>query len=158
MNRGAICVGDREIPELFTNDVLVSDQNPASIYRFDIVVDGKKKEYIESSGIWISTAAGSTAATFAAGGSMMKMNDNRLQYVVRETYYYRTKIRSIKGFAKTIEINPHSPNGFIYLDGPRCRHKVDMGSRVCFSISNHPLMLINYSENQRRRIISKIRR
>ncbi|CAM9934012.1 unnamed protein product [Phaeothamnion confervicola] len=75
------------------NDILVAHPSPAAVSsRFRLgFLDGAGLEEIEhfsfnvwSSGIWICTATGSTAAMQAAGGEVMPPSSQELQYMVRE--------------------------------------------------------------------------
>ena len=49
-----------------------------------ISYDVERSLNVWSSGIWISTATGSTAAMHAAGGRYMDSDSNELQYLIRE--------------------------------------------------------------------------
>ena len=53
------------------NDVLVSHSNPAAMSRYLLKVNQRKEEQ-RSSGVWISTAAGSTGAICSAGGKAFR--------------------------------------------------------------------------------------
>jgi NAD+ kinase len=81
------------------NDVLVAHPNPASVSRYRLAVcKGNAKPSYESvikqdeisslnvwsSGLWVSTATGSSAAIFAAGGEKMDYHSPCIQYKVRE--------------------------------------------------------------------------
>jgi len=70
-------------PRPALNDVLLADRVPAATSRYLLEVDGQQ-EIQKSSGIWVSTAAGSTGALQSAGGTPMDLGDRRLQYRVRE--------------------------------------------------------------------------
>ena len=65
------------------NDVLFSNVCPASTTRYHLRWEDRAEDQV-SSGLWISTAAGSTAALRAAGGSPMNIGSDRIQFVVRE--------------------------------------------------------------------------
>ena len=70
------------------NDVLFSHPIPAATTRYAIRRDGRAEEQ-RSSGVWIATAAGSTAAIHSAGGKILPITSQRLQFVVREPYEKR---------------------------------------------------------------------
>ena len=67
------------------NDFLYANASPAATTRYKIMF-GQLTEMQKSSGIWIATAAGSTAAIHAAGGPIMKVDQKESQYLVRELY------------------------------------------------------------------------
>ncbi|MCA9523669.1 MAG: NAD(+)/NADH kinase, partial [Myxococcales bacterium] len=67
------------------NDVLFAHRIPAATTRYSVALEGRQESH-RSSGIWISTAAGSTAAMRSAGGHVMPLESRALQYLVRELY------------------------------------------------------------------------
>lgn len=85
----ALVFDARRNEERFTvpilNDFLYTNSNPCATTRYQLTI-GSKREAQKSSGIWISTATGSTAGIGAAGGELQVMNDHRFQYKVRELY------------------------------------------------------------------------
>ncbi len=85
LTRLAVTLDDRPLPELALNDVLIAHDCPAATTRYLIELDGHAEEH-RSSGLWISTAAGSTAGIHSAGGRKMPLRSARLQYLARELY------------------------------------------------------------------------
>ena len=67
------------------NDFLFANHNPSATTRYHIVV-GDDFEVHKSSGVWVSTATGSSAGILAAGGSRMARLEKSFQYKVRELY------------------------------------------------------------------------
>ena len=114
------------------NDILVSHENPAAVSKYLISVGRAPNESHKSSGIWISTAAGSTAAIRSAGGYIMPLKSEAIQYLVREPYpqaKYAYKLK--KGMVEKsqhFEVKSRMPSGRIYVDGP---HIVE-----CFSVDD----------------------
>ena len=51
------------------NDILFANLYPAAVTRYKIKYNGRQEVH-KSSGVWISTATGSTAAISAAGGKV----------------------------------------------------------------------------------------
>ncbi len=104
------------------NDILVSHVNPAAVSSYVLSVGMAPSEVQKSSGIWISTAAGSTAAIRSAGGYIMPLKSEAIQYLVREPYpkpEYAYKLK--KGMVEInqpFEVKSRMPNGRIYIDGP----------------------------------------
>lgn len=67
------------------NDFLYTNANPAATTRYRLSFRGKDEAH-RSSGIWVSTAAGSTAAVLAAGGIRLGITDMSAQFRIRELY------------------------------------------------------------------------
>ena len=66
---------------LVLNDLLVTTLSPAGTSRYVLQVGSKGEEQM-SSGVWISTAAGSTAAVYSAGGAQLPATSKKFQFVV----------------------------------------------------------------------------
>ncbi|NRA63628.1 MAG: NAD(+)/NADH kinase [Pseudobacteriovorax sp.] len=118
------------------NDFLYTSANPASTTRYKAFYEGRV-EVQKSSGIWVSTATGSTAAISAAGGCDMDPSDNRLQFVVRELYQTDQSEPTIQkgtfdGTETILEIENHCANGILALDGERGVIRLRYGDRVAF--------------------------
>ena len=78
------------------NDILVAHQCPAAMSRYRISVDGQCEEQY-GSGVWISTAAGSTAGILSAGGRVMRPGSKRIQYMSRELFDRPDTAYSLRG-------------------------------------------------------------
>ncbi len=73
-----------------------------SIYEIKIK---NRKETQKSSGVLIGTAAGSSAWTKSAGGKLMPLSSNKMQYLVREPYPGRTaKTKLTRGLINARDI------------------------------------------------------
>lgn len=81
--RMRVAVNGVQLPDLILNDVLFAHECSAGTSRFWLR-NGGHRMLMLSSGVWISTAAGSTGAVLAAGGEIQLTRDRRLQFVVRE--------------------------------------------------------------------------
>lgn len=111
------------------NDILVCHANPAAVSSYILRVGEAQDEAQKSSGIWISTAAGSTAAIRSAGGYVMPLDSRRIQYLVREPCppnvgAYR-HIKGIRELSSRFEVISKMPEGRVYLDGPHV--SIDFG-------------------------------
>jgi NAD+ kinase len=76
----------------------------------------------KSSGIWVSTATGSTAAINAAGGVTMPIDSRHLQYCVREIMRSGAPKYSLVGGVYDpdllqLAIENRNENGMLALDG-----------------------------------------
>lgn len=82
-----------------------------------------------SSGLRVSTAAGSTAAMLSAGGFPMPVLSRDLQYMVREPIAAGAASSSMHGlveFDQLMDLTWFCKEGIIYIDG----------SHVCYSVKN----------------------
>ena len=86
-----VCIADKtdpscDIKQPFLNDCLFTNQNPAEMTRYQLAApEGEELQY--SSGVWISTAAGSTAAIASAGfGQTYEDHESALLFLVREPF------------------------------------------------------------------------
>ncbi len=85
LNRLVLTAPKLEYEVHFFNDILVAHLNPAGLSRYVLEIDGRAEEQ-RGSGLWISTAAGSTGAIFSAGGQAMNPESDAFQYLPRELY------------------------------------------------------------------------
>jgi len=136
------------------NDVLLAHRVPAATSRY-IVRAGDEQEEQKSSGVWISTAAGSTGAILSAGGEVMDAGDPRLQYRVREPFENLPDGRSfsmIEGMVgpEGISFTSRMIRGGLYLDGRRVAVPMDYGSRVEFNPTAPPLNIFLHFQSGRK--------
>ncbi len=129
----------------FINDALFANTNPGDTSRYTLELDGIAQKQ-KSSGIWISTSSGSTAAFSSAGGKPFGDYDSgeKIQYgfIVRELYEAGKK--SIRYGILT------SDNQFgiisrmfyarVFLDGRRNYVPVHYGDNIRFGFYPYPLM------------------
>jgi NAD+ kinase len=126
------------------NDVLFAHRVPAATSRY-IIHAGEKSEEQRSSGVWISTGAGSTGAMLSAGGEVMSAVDGRLQFLVREPcrgvpgsgYHLLRGMVGDDGLSITSRIM----GGAAYLDGRRVAVRVGYGERLDLASDAEPLRI-----------------
>jgi NAD+ kinase len=138
-------IGTRRCPLLALNDVLFANRSPACASRYLLRVADAQSFQI-SSGIWVSTASGSSGAMHSAGGVVMEPGDHRLQFRVREPYGETLAADALtQGLTDSpIVVVPRTPNHMIYLDGQLRAYRVGFGSKVSFRLSDTPLRLARY--------------
>lgn len=130
----------------FINDALFSNDNPADTSRYLIEME-KTKQKQKSSGIWISTSSGSTAAFDSAGGKYFseineKTGMRQYGFIVRELYQ-RKKDSLQYGIIQEDEsfsITSRMFHGKIYLDGRRNCIPMNFGDHIEFSFYKKPLL------------------
>ena len=94
LRRMSIWLDGERVPYPCLNDVLVANNNPAMMSRY-VLSAGTRSEVQASSGVWISTPAGSTAGIRSAGGTVLPLDGDMLQYLVREPYVRPPSLRTL---------------------------------------------------------------
>lgn len=137
--RLAVRLNDRPLGPPVLNDVLFCHANPAATSRYALHLEGTAEEQ-KSSGVWIATPAGSTAAILSAGGQQESLRKRRFQFLVREPYAPPGHaLRLVHGFVPahgSLSITNYVRQGALFLDGAHLRFKVAMGDVI--SITAHP--------------------
>ena len=149
LTRLAVALDEQPLPELALNDVLLTHACPAATTRY-LIKFGPREEEHRSSGIWVATAAGSTAGIRSAGGRVLPLRSERLQYLVRELYreVHRGRARDyqlVRGFiapAESLTIASKMPDGWLYLDGARTAYRFPFGARATIRAAETKLKLL----------------
>lgn len=125
------------------NDLLVTNQNPGMMSRY-VITAGLRSEKQSSSGIWISTPAGSTAGIRSAGGTVMPLEGSLVQYLVREPFLGRTMryelLRGVRHLREGLTITSLMDGGRVYVDGPYISFPLGLGSVL--SLSEGPMLRV----------------
>ncbi|KAI3427617.1 uncharacterized protein J3R85_009466, partial [Psidium guajava] len=149
LTRLAIRVNSHLMPKYALNDVLVSHPCPAAVSRFSFRI--KKDEQpcsplvnCRSSGLRVSTAAGSTAAMLSAGGYRMPIWSQDLQYIVREPISPGAAFSLMHGVVKSDQLMDAAwfcKDGVIYIDGSHVRYSIKHGDNMVIS-SKAPVLSV----------------
>jgi len=151
IHRLSVEINGKPAREQAFNDVLIAHKNPAAMTRYRLSI-GSTSEEQRSSGLWISTAAGSTAGIRSAGGRRMPISSKRLQYLVREPYTWPERdYRLARGFVPGVELQTLTIGLGLWIDGSRIRYDLGLGDRVSLR-SGPPLLVLGYDESRRRRL------
>jgi NAD+ kinase len=131
------------------NDVLIAHQQPAAMSVYEIDVNGESETQY-GSGLWISTAAGSTGGIMSAGGSRMAMGSKKLQYRARELFRGRGNEYALPGAAVTLQkpitVRSRMREGMLYVDGAHFRIPFPYGAVLEINNSDHPLKVVGRIE------------
>ncbi|XP_057451106.1 NADH kinase-like [Lotus japonicus] len=138
LTRIKISVNAGDLSTYALNDILVAHPCPAALSRFSfrIMKDGQPGSRLvncRSSGLRVSTAAGSTAAMLSAGGFPMPILSQDLQYMVREPISPGAVSDSMHGLIKdddTLNTNWSCGKGVIYIDGSHINYTVEDGDII----------------------------
>jgi NAD+ kinase len=143
--RLAVALDGRPLPICALNDALVTHVHPAATSRYLLRVDGRSEEH-RSSGLWIATAAGSTAGIRSAGGRPQPLRSRRLQFRARELYREPARDYALAaGFVAPggrLAVESKMEAGRLFLDGARAAYALPFGTRAEFRLAARPLRLV----------------
>ncbi|CAK7351817.1 unnamed protein product [Dovyalis caffra] len=149
LSRISISVNSQLLSTYALNDILIAHPCPATVSRFSFRIrrDGESCSPLvncRSSGLRVSTAAGSTAAMLSAGGFAMPVLSEDLQYMVREPISPGATIGLMHGMIKSdqsMKASWFSKKGLIYVDGSHVFHPIQHGDTIEMS-SKAPVLKV----------------
>jgi NAD+ kinase len=147
LHRLTIAVDGKPVWPLALNDVLFANTNPAGTTRYVLKVRSRHyEEEQKSSGLWVSPAPGSTAATRSAGGRALPLSSSKIQYVVREPYappgrHYRL-LKGVLTAREGVEIQSMMDDAALFVDGPHITQVIRRGARVVIRNAMEPIRAI----------------
>ncbi len=127
------------------NDILICHQNPAAMSRYELVIHGLKEEQ-RSSGLWISTAAGSSGAIHSAGGVLMPADRQDIQYRPRELYQSQRNYQLKGGMVRLKSpfiVRSLMRGGVIFVDGSHSKYPFNFGDTARIAHSPVPLRVVD---------------
>jgi NAD+ kinase len=99
-----------------------------------------------SSGLWVGTAAGSTAALLSAGGKVLPITAKKIQFVAREVYQRkfgsRKYLKRVLDGGRILEVISYMRHGRIFVDGPNVVVPFRVGDRLKVRLSKFPLRIV----------------
>jgi NAD+ kinase len=127
------------------NELLVTHRKPAATSRYWLKI-GVNEEVHRSSGVWISTAAGSTGAIRSAGAKPLPRDSKMMVYRPRELYLGRRGSYKLKGgtvpAGAQVQIGSLMREGLICLDGEHVTLPFPYGAQLQAKISGEPLRVV----------------
>lgn len=151
LQRMRVLVNGVTYPMPCMNDILISARNPAMMARYALTA-GRRTEEQSSSGIWISTPAGSTGGIRSAGGAVLPIDDPYFQYLVREPYPGRASryelLRGVRQLDEGITVRSLMQDGVLYVDGPWNTIPFHLGDTVDIR-RGPPLLLLGMDPDRR---------
>ena len=147
LNRLKIYFNGAPLKFFVLNDILISHICPAAMSHYVLKI-GKTVERQRSSGVWVSTAAGSSAAIHSAGGRPMKQASAQLQYFPRELFEGHGQRYHLTGGVlpegQSLSIVSQMQEGMLYLDGAHHSKSFDYGDEI--KVSNGlPLKAVRFT-------------
>lgn len=145
LHRLRITIDGKKRGAMALNDILFANRNPAGTTRY-LLRAGSRREEQKSSGLWISPAAGSTAATKSAGGRPLPLGSAKMQLVVREPYEppgrkYLLK-RVVLGPRQRLTILPMMDDAALFIDGPHFTFPVRRGCTIVIQNAWEPIRVL----------------
>lgn len=154
LSRMSVLLNGQSVSDRVLNDALFCHRSPAATSRY-FVTFGKRSEEQKSSGFWIGPAAGSTAAQRSAGGRVLPLTSQKLQYVVREPYTPAADplrlLRLIVPDGQELVVRSEMREGQIFLDGPHNFLPVEVGDELVFRRSPESLRVLALHRPKRSR-------
>ncbi len=137
------------------NDILFAHRFPASTARY-IITFRKRSEGQKSSGVWISSAAGSTAAAMSAGGKVLPIRSKKILFMVREPFFEkkgRHIVRGVLNPGEKLVIKSTTISGTIFIDGQPPAYPVGFNQVITLNLHPHPIGIFGYNQSRRQAII-----
>lgn len=129
----------KQVP-LALNDALLCHLHPAATSRYQLTVRNAQKQPIQSekqlsSGLWVSTAAGSTAAIASYGFMPQPLGSSQILAANREPYSLKDekgqlKKFSIDGNVQSLSIFSRMRQGLVCIDGPDFTFSFGFGDTI----------------------------
>ncbi len=139
------------------NEALFCHASPAATSRYILRItraDGSSGEEDQrSSGLWVGPAAGSTAAQRSAGGKILPLESQRIQYVVREPYtpagsHFKYAVGLVAPGGK-LSLHSKMREAKVFLDGHRIVHAITIGDVLTMRRSTETLSVLGIANKRR---------
>lgn len=134
------------------NEALFCHDSPAATSRYILRLPSGEEDQ-RSSGLWIGPAAGSTAAQKSAGGKVLPLTSDRIQYVVREPYTPAGErfryARGLVAAGERLVLLSKMREGKLFLDGHRIVHSVRLGDVLTMRRSSETLTVLGIGSKRR---------
>ncbi len=126
------------------NEYYFGQKKTYDVSYYELRVKGKKEQQ-KSSGVLVSTPAGSTAWTRGAGGKILFLHHKQFQFIVREPYAGRlTKTKIHHGILKPTDkiiLIPKGDGMIIVADAVGREYILKKNDRIEITMSAHPVLL-----------------
>lgn len=144
-NRLSVTFSDGTQPMNVLNDILICHQNPAALSRYYLNLSHVKEEQ-RSSGVWVSTAAGSSGGIHSAGGKVLPQESKSFQYRPRELYRGHGVTYKLTGKVlspqQKITVTSLMREGVVFVDGSHICLPFSFGASVGIKRSTLSLKVV----------------
>lgn len=149
-----LALNGRRLPQQALNDILIVHDDPATMSRYRLRI-GAREEAQKSSGLWVSTAAGSSSAVLAAGGVRLPWSAKKFQYRPRELYHGRLSRGALKGGVlappSRVRVTWLMRRGSAFIDGPHVKIPLRFADQLDIALAmTDPLRVLGLSPTGRR--------
>lgn len=110
--------------------------------------DVQKSINVWSSGMWVSTSTGSTAAIKNSGGQVMERDSSDLQYLIREHMIEADADNDVQTIGnkplrdgEKLHLRWNSHRGKVFIDGAHMTHDLELGDELLITGDAPPLQL-----------------
>lgn len=145
VQRLGLTIGKTPVQAPIMNDALFCANNPGVMTRYRLTwPDGEELQ--RSSGVWVSTPAGSTGALASAGGPILPLTARQFAFLAREPYSppgEAVRLKSavlVKEDRLSLECRIHEAS--VFVDGAHQVHPIPFGQTVHFTLHDRPLRLV----------------
>ena len=139
-------------PPRAINDILIVHDDPATMSRYRLAL-GRQRELQKSSGLWVATAAGSSSAVLAAGGTRLPWGAAKYQYRPRELYRGRLSHPRLTGgvlaAGSRLRVTWLMRRGSAFVDGPHVQVPLRFADELEVYLSfDDPLRVLGLTTKQ----------
>ncbi len=126
------------------NEYYIGQQKPYDVAKYTLIINGKQEEQ-KSSGVLVCTASGSSAWCRGAGGTLLRMDQKRFQYVVREPYIgtlLKTKMKKgVLSEKNHVRIIAKTEGMIVVPDAVGKEHRLENKAVIDVKMHEHPTLL-----------------
>lgn len=136
-----LAIGCQEIDVPVLNEILVTHSCPASTSRYKLAVNGTTAEH-KSSGLIVSTPAGSTGFMRSSGGPIADITDQTFAFWVDKPFRTPGERFELRGgeVAGDMVVTSGMFEGQVYIDGSHIVREFPRGSKLTVSVHDSPLL------------------
>ena len=128
------------------NEFLYSSIFPAGTSRYALNFNNNI-EVQKSSGVWVSTAIGSTGSIYASGAKVISPTLNQALFLVREPYckgsIYKLIKKQFNPSTNSLQIENHLRSAILSIDGTNSTVHLEYADRLTFKPASHINLLVS---------------
>ncbi len=141
-------INGQKLKQSCLNEIYIGDIKPYNVFNYELIIDGKR-EFQRGSGVIIGTPSGSSAWLKSSGGRLMKLDEQKFQYVSRELYEGKLTKKYIlkQGIVekeKIIELFCKSP-GILVIDSISPEYELKIDDKIKLYVDKNPLNYIAFN-------------